>query len=163
MIPDDHEIIDLNEIISMPHMVKLPIYTAKQYRENCVRPVNLILPTLCLFEKMINGIIDFIWSLLGIEALIPAPHIKLCSDSPNPDLSDLVKIKDDLEKKNNELTKDKNNEAGGGGGGSSNNDVPIGFLYDITLENGDIVKGLNYEQLQKYIKDNEDIGYDFKF
>ena len=105
----------------------------------------------------------FIWSLLGIEALIPAPHIKLCSDSPNPDLSDLVKIKDDLEKKNNELTKDKNNEAGGGGGGSSNNDVPIGFLYDITLENGDIVKGLNYEQLQKYIKDNEDIGYDFKF
>ena len=163
LIPDDHEIIDLNEIISMPHMVKLPIYTAKQYRENCVRPVNLILPTLCLFEKMINGIIDFIWSLLGIEALIPAPHIKLCSDSPNPDLSDLVKIKDDLEKKNNELTKDKNNEAGGGGGGSSNNDVPIGFLYDITLENGDIVKGLNYEQLQKYIKDNEDIGYDFKF
>ena len=68
-----------------------------------------------------------------------------------------------MEKKNNELTKDKNNEAGGGGGGSSNNDVPIGFLYDITLENGDIVKGLNYEQLQKYIKDNEDIGYDFKF
>jgi predicted metalloendopeptidase len=30
-------------------------------------------------EKFINGVIDFIWSLFGIEALIPAPHLNMSS------------------------------------------------------------------------------------
>ena len=37
------------------------------------------------------------------------------------------------------------------------------FLYDITLDNGTVVRGLNYEQMRKYVKDHENIGYDFKF
>jgi len=158
LIPDDYELVDLNQVISMPFMPKLPTYTARQYRENCVRPVKLIVPFLCLFEKVINGIIDFIWSTLGLEALIPAPHIKLCSKSPDPDISDLVKIKKDLEKDSSEPTKDTGNT-------NKDNDVPTdaGFLYDITLDNGTVVKGLNYDELQKYIKVHEDIGYDFKF
>jgi hypothetical protein len=158
LIPDDYELVDLNQVISMPFMPKLPTYTARQYRENCVRPVKLIVPFLCLFEKVINGIIDFIWSTLGIEALIPAPHIKLCSKSPDPDISDLVKIKKDLEKDSSEPTKDA-------GDTNKDNDVPTdaGFLYDITLDDGTVIKGLNYDDLQKYIKDHEDIGYDFKF
>jgi hypothetical protein len=158
LIPDDYELVDLNQVISMPFMPKLPTYTARQYRENCVRPVKLVVPFLCLFEKVINGIIDFIWSTLGIEALIPAPHIKLCSKSPDPDISDLVKIKKDLEKDSSEPTKDTGNT-------NKDNDVPTdaGFLYDITLDNGTVVKGLNYDELQKYIKVHEDIGYDFKF
>ena len=43
--------------------------------------------------------------------------------------------------------------------------VPIdgGFLYDITLDDGTVIKDLNYDGLQKYIKDHEDVGYDFKF
>lgn len=158
LIPDDYELIDLNQAISMPFMPKLPIYTARQFRENLVKPVRLILPILCLIEKVINGIIDFIWSTLGIEALIPAPHIKLCSKSPDPDLNDLVKIKSDLEKDSSEPKKDT-------GDTNKDNVVPIdgGFLYDITLDDGTVVKDLNYDGLQKYIKDHEDVGYDFKF
>jgi hypothetical protein len=158
LIPDDYELVDLNQVISMPFMPKLPTYTARQYRENCVRPVKLIVPFLCLFEKVINGIIDFIWSTLGLEALIPAPHIKLCSKSPDPDISDLVKIKKDLEKDSSEPTKDT-------GDTNKDNVIPTdaGFLYDITLDDGTVIKGLDYDGLQKYVKDHEDIGYDFKF
>jgi hypothetical protein len=118
----------------------------------------LISPFLCLFEKIINGIIDFIWSTLGIEALIPAPHIKLCSKSPDPDINDMLKLKKELEKDSSEPTKDT-------GDLNKDNVVPAdaGFLYDITLDNGTVIKGLNYDELQKYIKDHEDIGYDFKF
>jgi hypothetical protein len=153
LIPDDYEIADLNQVISMPFMPKLPTYTARQFRENCVRPIKFISPFLCLFEKIINGIIDFIWSTLGIEALIPPPHIKLCSSSVDPDINDMIKIKNDLEKNDSSPIKD------------SGNDIPTdaGFLYDITLDDGTVIKGLNYDELQKYIKDHEDIGYDFKF
>jgi hypothetical protein len=38
-----------------------------------------------------------------------------------------------------------------------------GFIYDVTLDDGTLVKDLNYEQLQKFISDNQDIGYNYKF
>ena len=37
------------------------------------------------------------------------------------------------------------------------------FIYDVTLDDGTIVKDLNYEALQKFISDNQDIGYNYKF
>jgi hypothetical protein len=54
---------------------------------------------------------------------------------------------------------------GGTFSNGNNGNVPTDadFLYDITLDNGTIVKGLNYEQMQKYVKDHENVGYDFKF
>jgi hypothetical protein len=69
-----------------------------------------------------------------------------------------VKIKSDLEKDSSEPKKDT-------GDTNKDNVVPIdgGFLYDITLDDGTVVKDLNYDGLQKYIKDHEDVGYDFKF
>jgi hypothetical protein len=69
-----------------------------------------------------------------------------------------VKIKKDLEKDSSEPTKDT-------GDTNKDNVVPTdaGFLYDITLDDGTVIKGLDYDGLQKYVKDHEDIGYDFKF
>ena len=159
LIPDDHDLADLNEFFSAPFIPKLPTYTARQFRENCTRPLKLVLPTLCFFEKIINGIIDFIWSTLGIEALIPPPHIKLCSKSVDPDINDAIKLANDM---NKESTKPVN---GGTFSNGNNGNVPTDadFLYDITLDNGTVVKGLNYEQMQKYVKDHENVGYDFKF
>lgn len=157
LIPDDYELVDWDQILSMPFMPKLPIYTARQHREMCGRPVKMIMPTLCLIEKIINGIIDFIWSILGIEALIPAPHIKLCSKSADPDISDLIKIKNDLDKDSG-LTASIPS-------GTKPQDLPAdaGFVYDITLSDGTVKTGLNYEEMQAYIKKHEDIGYDFQF
>jgi hypothetical protein len=159
LIPDDYDLVDLNEFFSAPFIAKLPTYTARQFRENPDRPLKLVLPTLCLFEKIINGIIDFIWSTLGIEALIPAPHIKLCSKSVDPDINDAIKLANDMNKTTSEPVN------GGTFSNGNNGNVPTDadFLYDITLDNGTIVKGLNYEQMQKYVKDHENVGYDFKF
>lgn len=160
LIPDDHDLADLNEFFSAPFIPKLPTYTARQFRENCTRPLKLALPTLCFFEKIINGIIDFIWSALGIEALIPPPHIKLCSNSVDPDINDAIKLANDMNKASGEPVK-----TGGTFSNGNNGSVPTDadFLYDITLDNGTVVKGLNYEQMQKYVKDHENVGYDFKF
>lgn len=157
LIPDDYEIVDWNQILSMPFMPKLPTYSARMHREMCGRSVKVVMPTLCLIEKVINGIIDFIWSTLGIEALIPPPHIKLCSNSQDPDVADLVKIAEDLQKDSG-LTASIPS-------GNLPNDLPgdAGFLYDITLDDGTVIKGLNYEEMQSYIKKNEDIGFDFRF
>ena len=159
LIPDNHDLADLNEFFSAPFIPKLPTYTARQFRENCTRPLKLVLPTLCFFEKIINGIIDFIWSTLGIEPLIPPPHIKLCSNSVDPDINDAIKLANDM---------NKSAEAANNGGtfsNGNNSSVPTDadFLYDITLDNGTVIKGLNYEQMQKYVKDHENVGYDFKF
>jgi len=160
LIPDNHDLADLNEFFSAPFIPKLPTYTARQFRENCTRPLKLVLPTLCFFEKIINGIIDFIWSTLGIEALIPPPHIKLCSKSVDPDINDAIKLANDMNKTNSEPVK-----TGGTFSNGKNGSVPTDadFLYDITLDNGTVIKGLNYEQMQKYVKDHENVGYDFKF
>ena len=111
----------------------------------------------CLFEKIINGIIDFIWSLLGLEALIKAPHIKLCSDSKDPDVADAVKLANDLAKDANNILDSQKPPVIAG------TDDDSGFVYDITLDDGTVDKGLNYTELQKYIKEHEEIGYDFKF
>jgi hypothetical protein len=157
LIPDDYEIADFNKVFTAPFMSKLPTYTARQFRENPTMGLKLISPIFCLFEKIINGIIDFIWSTLGIEALIPPPHIKLCLDTSNPDINDAIKLSNELKKDSNEpIPVDST---------SNPNDVDpnSGFVYDITLEDGRVVSGLNYEEMQKYIKDNEDIGYDFRF
>lgn len=159
LIPDDFEIADWSMALNMPFMPKLPTYTARQHREMCGRPIKLVLPMFCLFENVINGIIDFIWSILGIEALIPAPHIKLCSKSADPDINDAIKISNDLKKDTSDM------EAGKIPNGNLAGDLPAdaGFVYDITLDDGTVVKDLSYEDLQKYIKKHENIGYDFQF
>ena len=107
-----------------------------------------------VIEKIINGIIDFIWSTLGIEALIPPPHIKLCSNSSNPGINDAIKIANDLKKDTNNIEQLV-----------SDNNLPpdASFVYDITLDDGSLIKGPNYDELQKYINDNESLAFDFRF
>jgi hypothetical protein len=152
-IPDDFDLANLDEFLSMPFMPKLPTYTARQFREMPDRPFKLFWPFICMIEKIINGIIDFIWSTLGIEAILPVPHIKLCSKSKDPGQIDA----DDLNKLiNGDLPGDNQSV-------NANGSAEDAFVYDITLDDGTIVKGLNYEELQKFISDNEDIGYNYKF
>jgi hypothetical protein len=169
-IPDDFDLANLDEFLSMPFMPKLPTYTARQFREMPDRPFKLFWPFICMIEKIINGIIDFIWSTLGIEAIIPPPHIKLCSKSKDPgqmDADELNKLlngdtpkgdsKFEVNRETGELVPilpDLLNSSG---------PAEDGFIYDVTLDDGTLVKDLNYEQLQKFISDNQDIGYNYKF
>ena len=161
LIPDDYEIADFSQLISMPFMPKLPTYTARQLRENCGRPFKLFFPLICLFEKIVNGIIDLIWSSLGLEAIIPAPHLKLCSKSKDPGQADADALAKELGKE----IFDPKDLKGLNGEDLNGNDIPkdSGFVYNITRDDGTVIKGLNYDEMQKYIKENEDIGYNFQF
>jgi hypothetical protein len=162
LIPDDYEIADFSQLISMPFMPKLPTYTARQLRENPTRPFKLFFPLICLFEKIVNGIIDFIWSALGLEAIIPPPHIKLCSKSKDPGQADADALAKELGK---EIFDPKDLKGLNGEDLNGGNDIPrdSGFVYNITRDDGTVIKGLNYDEMQKYIKENEDIGYNFQF
>ena len=170
LIPDDFDLANLDEFLSMPFMPKLPTYTARQFREMSDRPFKLFWPFICMVEKIINGIIDFIWSTLGIEAILPAPHIKLCSKSKEPgqiDAEDINKLLNGEVLDTSELPKFEIDRATGQLVSTTpvNSNGPVGdaFVYDVTLDDGTIVKDLNYEDLQKFISDNKDIGYNYKF
>lgn len=170
LIPDDFDLANLDEFLSMPFMPKLPTYTSRQFREMSDRPFKLFWPFICMVEKIINGIIDFIWSTLGIEAILPAPHIKLCSKSKDPgqiDAEDINKLLNGEVLDTSELPKFEIDRATGQLVSTTpvNSNGPVGdaFVYDVTLDDGTIVKDLNYEDLQKFISDNKDIGYNYKF
>lgn len=150
LAPDDGDLADLSEFLSVIFNIKLPTYSALQFRQNTKLPLPLLSSPggggfLCLIEKIINAIIDFFWATLGIEALIPPPHIKLCDQkSPN----DAAKIKDNTGVSSNGVT-------------ASN--TLDGFFYEVVLSNGETKKFLNQEELQSFIDDNKDLNYDFNF
>lgn len=150
LIPDDYEIADLNEVIKMPFMMKLPTYTARQLRNNPTLPFKLMAPPLGLTESIIKSIINLIWSLIGLEALIPAPNIKL--NKSEAEIENMIK---DIDKQivnylaKDNLVKDENtNEQ---------------FIYDITLNDGSAITGLTYEEMQQYTKQHNEIDYKYNF
>jgi len=160
-LPKNVDLADLNEFLSLGFGVKLPTYTKEQYSN--IRPdmpLRLMTALFCFMEKLINGIIDFIWSTLGIEAVIPPPHIKLCSDSDTSSMSpeDIAKV----------LSGDLPNGSpggsdGNGSGGSGGDGDFTGFYYEIELPDGEIKKFIDREALNKFIDDNIDLNYDFTF
>jgi hypothetical protein len=163
LLPDDFELADLNEFIKIPFNMKLPTYTARQIRTSPKNPLYIFWPILCLLEKIINAIIDLFWSLLGIEAIIPPPHIKICKALDDATLSpeDIAKLL------NGETPKGASQSGTQSGGGTTPADsVTPGteaFIYEITLPDGTVLKDLNREEMQKYVDENKDIGYDFQF
>ena len=167
-IPDDFDLANFDEFLSMPFMPKLPTYTTRQFREMPQRPFGLFWPFICMLEKIINGVIDLVWSTLGIEAIIPAPHVKFCSKSNDPGQMDAAEVAKILsgDKPSGETPKF---EVGRDGTlkavepPNSSGDSTEAFVYDITLSDGRVVTGLNYEELQKFISENEDVGYNFQY
>ncbi len=147
LIPDDYEIANMDEIVKMPFMTKLPTYTARQLREHPNICPHIIFNIFGLFEKIINGIISFLWSILGIEALIAAPLLKLIGDKKdNPTIEDAVNLAKNIPGviSSSEPT-------------NSRADKNISYVYDIELSDGTKISGLDYNELQDYIKKHENI------
>lgn len=145
LIPDNFELANMNEFLNIPFILNSPTYTSRQLREHPNIPYVISDSLICFIEKLINSIIDFIWSILGIEAAISSPHINMC-DSLSIDKNILIF--------NGDYSTSENNK----------NDISKSeFVYDIKLNNGDVIKGLNYDQMQKYIDDNMDINYNLMF
>lgn len=158
--------IDLSKFLNVGFIPTLPTFSADQYKNFLKgnQPLRTM-PILTMLEQIINKIIDFIWSLLGIEALIKAPHIKLTSDSSSMNPEDIQKIIDGIEPNGNTSTSD-NNPITGSGDASTIDSMNPGvetFIYYITLPDGTVQQYLNREELDKFISEHSDINYDFTF
>jgi hypothetical protein len=177
-MPDDFGMADLSKFFSVAFLAQLPTYTTKDMREQGKTiPKRVFSPIICFIEKLINGIIDFIWAVLGIEAIIPPPHIKLCSGE-DPEKMDP-----------NELAKILNGETPGETPGATPS-TPAGvnpepdfksevlstdppsvqtpilekYVYEVKLPNGKTKRFRDKEKLDKYIEENsDDIGFDIQF
>lgn len=160
LIPDDYVIADLNEFLSVGFEAKLPVYTAKQYRDLCLRPFRLFFVFLCFIEKIINAFIMLIWSVMGITAVIPPPLIKLCKRIPenvNPrDIREVISglYKDgDLNVADPKLsTEELKNTATGDS---------YDFIYEVKLPDGTVKRELDPETVKKIMEDNKDLNFDF--
>lgn len=149
---------DLNKIMKFPWVSKLPTYNREQFRTLIygldgggiprMLPIMMLSSILCLIEGIINGFIDFVWGLLGLGALIPPPHIKLCKDT-NGDLSP----KDIMDLLNGEYFDDSINGRGEKTG--------YNFIYNIKTSDGRDVRDLNQIELDKWIEENKDLQFIF--
>jgi hypothetical protein len=170
-MPDDFAMADLSKFFSVAFLAQLPTYSTKDMREQGKTiPKRLFSPIICFIEKLINGIIDFVWSVLGIEAIIPPPHIKLCSsdDPEKMDPNELAKIVNgentgptasnpaDIDIKTDILATDPN---------PSVQSPPLErYVYEVKLPDGKTKRFRDKEKLDKYIEENsDDIGFDFQF
>jgi hypothetical protein len=161
LIPDDFVIADLNEFLNVGFEAKLPVYTAKQYRDLCLRPFRLFSVFLCFIEKIINSFIMLIWSVMGITAVIPPPLLKLCKRLPENidpkdlrDLMDGMYKDDDLSVVNPKLTTEdlKNTDKSTGS---------YDFIYEVKLPDGTTRKDLDRSAVQNIIDQNKGLNFDF--
>ena len=159
-LPDDFEIADLKKFLDVSFMASLPTYDAKTIRENPKLPFMIFDPVLCFIEKLINAFIDFIWSTLGIEAIIPPPHIKLCKTKSAQEVNKL---------QNGESPKVPSDTAPDGIT-EIDSTMPYqdkkasdAFVYEVQLPDGKIITLKNDDELQNYLDQNRDLGFDLQF
>jgi hypothetical protein len=148
--------IDLSEFLNVAFLSQLPKISGFQHRQGPKLPTNILTGLFCFIEKLINGIIDFVWSTLGIEAIIKPPHIKLCSKGDKLDKS-----------KSNNNSKDSgkrisNSENNSKLLGNTNADLSD-FIYEVKLPDGKILEFLNRDELDIFLENNKNINYDFNF
>ena len=169
-MPDDFAMADLSKFFSVAFFAQLPTYTSKDMREQGKTiPKRVFSPIICFIEKLINGIIDFVWAVLGIEAIIPPPHIKLCSsdDPETMDPNELAKI---LNGENADPTgasaskPDFKSEVLSTDPNPSVQTPPLErYVYEIKLPNGKVIRVQDKEELDKFVQDNKNLGFDFQF
>ena len=158
-LPDNFEIADLTKFLNVSFMASLPTYDAKTIRENPKLPFMIFDPVLCFIEKLINGFIDFIWSTLGIEAIMKPPHIKLCKSKTPEEVNKL---------QNGEAPKSPSDTAPDAT--QIDSTIPYkdmkasdAFIYEVKLPDGKIVTLKNDEELQNFIDQNKNLGFDLQF
>jgi hypothetical protein len=171
-LPDDYLLVDLPKFLNVAFLAQLPKYTVRDIREQGKNiPLRLFLPIICFIEKLINGFIDFVWSILGIECIIPPPHIKLCKDDDPEGMSaeELAKTLAGL-------------SPSGGGSGATASDAagaktevagtnpftsqtpPLErYVYEVKLESGEVKRFLDRESLDRFMEENREIGFDVQF
>jgi uncharacterized protein YjbJ (UPF0337 family) len=157
-LPDNFPLADINKLISIAFLPSLPTYSSYDIRMNPLLPFDFLKPPLCLIEKLINAFIDFVWALLGIEVIIPAPHIKLCKEKSAAEKN---RVSD------GSLESDESDEGDVTEVTSTNplaiQDAKNLFVYEVTLENGEKKVITDYAELKDFMSDNKDLYFDLQF
>lgn len=158
-LPDNFPLADINKLISIAFLPSLPTYSSYDIRMNPLLPFDFLKPPLCLIEKLINAFIDFVWSLLGIEVLIPAPHIKLCKEKSAAEKN---RVSDGGLESDSGLEDESVTEI------ISTNPLSIQdaknlFVYEVTLENGEKKVITDYAELKDFMSNNKKLYFDLQF
>ena len=149
----DLPIIKLPDFLSLPFMPMLPEYTPSDYRINPKMTIAFSDSILCLIEKFINALIDLIWSILGIEAIIPPPHIILCKKKT---ANETNKLKDGDTEKDNKGTEIESTIP------FKSNNLNDYFVYEVVFEDGSKETIKDYDALKKFMDENKDINFDLQ-
>ena len=149
----DLPIIKLPDFLSLPFMPRLPEYTPSDYRINPKMSIVFSDSILCLIEKFINALIDLIWSILGIEAILPPPHIILCKKK---NANETNKLKDGDTEKDNKGTEIESTIP------FKSNNLNDYFVYEVVFEDGSKETIKDYDALQKFMDENKDINFDLQ-
>jgi len=152
LLPDSFPIADLNKFFSLPFMASLPTFNALAFKKYPNMAFKTYLPIICFIESLINAIIDFIWSILGLEALIKPPHIKLCSksDKTKTNNATVTKTNDNVEEIDDSLIDDSTDQYGNK------------YIWEVKMKSGMVLTFTDKIELDKYIEDNKD-KIDFEF
>lgn len=143
-ISDDYEF-DLSKVCSIPLLAKLPTVNKQQLEIMKTKPLELMTGLFKLLELLIEGILCFIWNILNLDVIIPCPKFPL-SKFASANLSP-KKLAELLDGASDPLNDDN---------------TSYKLVYDIKLPDGSIVKGLNYAELQNFIKDNQEFNYEVR-
>lgn len=160
LFKDDFKIADMSEYMNAIFNVKLPQVSTLQNRQGPFLYMRTFGPTLCLLEKIINSIIDFIWSTLGIEAIKEPPHVKLCKKLEEPKSKDIQGNIINATEQLSAFDPQKANELFTGGGDA---DALEAFVYEVKLPNGETKRFLDRQKLDDFIQSNNQIDYEFNF
>jgi len=117
---------------------------------------------ICFVCAVVNAIIDLFWSILGLEVIIPARevHLNLCNQFNslyNMSAQNIANLLQGKFADPNSGTTASNSLFGDGTNGNSQ------FLYEIKTSDGRDITSLNAEELQQWVKDNQNIQFNFEF
>ena len=135
----------------MPFVPKLFTANKEQLSHLTKTPLSMLSSILCLIESIINGVIDFIWALMGLSPILDAPHIKLCKDT-NKDIDP-----------NNTMDILNGNYIDVLSSDLVGQTASYDFVYDVTLPDGTILRGLDYESLKQWEEDNKNLQFELDF
>lgn len=154
--PNNVGVPDLSQFLDVNFITTLPTYAKEQLKDLAQQPLRL-LTVLKLMQKIINAVIDFIWSLFGIEALIKSPHIKIV-----PTDIDLENSKNAMNSiKNYYNTNINNNDTNTNNMATESIESKQIEVYEVELPDGTIKSYFSKDELDNFIKDNSNLNFDF--
>ena len=150
---------DASQILDAPFLGKLPLYSALQFPELAKGGSKLGLSIggiVTLLEGLINNILCFLFNVFNIDKIFECPSISL-SRFTDSTLSEEDRQKLLAEADFNFTNQDSNNKFNKS---QLNQNV---FVYEVTLDNGTVIKNLSYDELQAYVSSNRNLKYKYNF